>query len=115
MTESPLMSVRDVTIEFAKVRSLTDLVTGRKARVAKAVDGVSIDVMPQETIGLVGESGSGKTTLGRAMLGLYKPAAGTVSFKGHDIHDPDRTVQAGLRRNLQMVYQNPFSSSEPPA
>jgi oligopeptide/dipeptide ABC transporter ATP-binding protein len=77
------------------------------------VDGVSLDIYPNETVGLVGESGSGKTTLGRAILGLVQPAAGEISFQGRNVHDPEPGVQQTLRRGLQMVFQNPFSSLNP--
>jgi oligopeptide/dipeptide ABC transporter ATP-binding protein len=108
-----LLSVRDLTVEFPRRRSIQDLLSGKKTMPAKAVDGVSLDVYPEETVGLVGESGSGKTTLGRAVLGLYRPAEGQVLFRGRDIHDPDPIAEQTLRRSLQMVFQNPYSSLNP--
>jgi peptide/nickel transport system ATP-binding protein/oligopeptide transport system ATP-binding protein len=113
MTDAPedvLLSVQDLVVEFARRRSVTDIIARRPVAKARAVDGVSLDLRAHETVGLVGESGSGKTTLGRAILGLYKPAAGRVLFRGRDIADPDPTTRQGLRRNLQMVFQNPLSS-----
>jgi oligopeptide/dipeptide ABC transporter ATP-binding protein len=109
-SEDILLSVQDLVVEFPRRRSFSDIITGRPAAKARAVDGVSLDIRAHETIGLVGESGSGKTTLGRAILGLYRPTAGRVLFRGRDIADPDPAVQRGLRRNLQMVFQNPQSS-----
>jgi len=113
MTGAPrdvLLSVQDLVVEFRRQRSITDIIARRPVAKARAVDGVSLDVRAHETIGLVGESGSGKTTLGRAILGLYKPTAGRVLFHGRDIADPDPAARQGLRRSLQMVFQNPLSS-----
>jgi peptide/nickel transport system ATP-binding protein len=109
-TEDALLSVQDLVVEFARRRSVTDIIARQPVAKARAVDGVSLDIRAHETIGLVGESGSGKTTLGRAILGLYKPAAGRVLFRGRDIADPDPAARQSLRRNLQMVFQNPLSS-----
>jgi len=66
-----------------------------------------------ETVGIVGESGSGKTTLGRALLGLVKPAAGTVTFDGSDITALDEKARRPLRRRMQMIFQDPMSSLNP--
>lgn len=112
MTE-PLLSVRGLTVEFQRRRSLADVMLGRKAMTARAVDGVDIDVYPRETLGLVGESGSGKTTLGRAILGLYRPSSGHILFDGQDISKGGAKARLRLHRNLQMVFQNPYSSLNP--
>lgn len=109
----PLLSIRGLHVEFPKRRSIADAVLGRKAMTARAVDGVDLDIFPRETLGLVGESGSGKTTLGRAILGLYKPSAGRVLFDGQDVGTGDATARQKLHRNLQMVFQNPYSSLNP--
>ena len=108
--EDVLLSVQDLVVEFPRQRSITDVIAGRPVVKARAVDGVSLDIRTHETIGLVGESGSGKTTLGRTILGLYRPTAGRVLFRGRDIADTDAEEQRILRRNLQMVFQNPLSS-----
>jgi oligopeptide/dipeptide ABC transporter ATP-binding protein len=105
-----LLSVQDLVVEFARRRSVTDIIARRPVAKARAVDGVNLELRAHETLGLVGESGSGKTTLGRAILGLYKPAAGRVLFRGRDIADPNPAARQSLRRNMQMVFQNPFSS-----
>ena len=113
MTSPPqdiLLSVQDLVVQFPRRRSVTDMIMRRPVAKARAVDGVSLDIRSHETIGLVGESGSGKTTLGRAILGLYQPTAGRVLFRGRDIADPDPAARRGLRRSLQMVFQNPLSS-----
>jgi ABC-type glutathione transport system ATPase component len=75
--------------------------------------GVDIRVGRGETVGIVGESGSGKTTLGRALLGLVKPAAGTVIFDGSDITALDEKARRPLRRRMQMIFQDPMSSLNP--
>jgi ABC-type glutathione transport system ATPase component len=80
---------------------------------APVLHGVDIRVGRGETVGIVGESGSGKTTLGRALLGLVKPAAGTVSFDGSDITALDEKARRPLRRRMQMIFQDPMSSLNP--
>ena len=75
--------------------------------------GVDIRVGKGETVGTVGESGSGKTTLGRALLGLIKPAAGSVVFDGSDITALDQRARRPLRRRMQMIFQDPMSSLNP--
>jgi peptide/nickel transport system ATP-binding protein len=83
---------------------------------AKAVDvlhGVSIGLRPGETLGLVGESGSGKTTLGRAILGLVEPSHGSVWFDGADVTRRNRRLQRELARDIQVVFQDPYTSLNP--
>lgn len=100
-------------VEFPKSRSLADFITGRQARVIKAVDGISIRVRKGETVGLVGESGSGKTTVGRAIVRLTKPHHGRVIFDGEDIFALDPQALGLFRRRVQMVFQDPYSSLNP--
>jgi peptide/nickel transport system ATP-binding protein len=85
---------------------------GRTAGPA-VLHGVDISVGKGETVGIVGESGSGKTTLGRALLGLVKPAAGSVVFDGNDITALDERARRPLRRRMQMIFQDPMSSLNP--
>ncbi len=79
----------------------------------KAVDGVSFSIAPGETLGLVGESGSGKTTIGRCILKLEENSDGAIRFDGRDIATLERPEMAAFRRNVQAIFQDPFSSLNP--
>ncbi len=79
----------------------------------RAVDRVTLHVMPGETLGLVGESGCGKSTLGRLLLRLYDPSGGTICFEGRDITSLSQTELRPLRRNMQIIFQDPYSSLNP--
>lgn len=110
--EVPVVRLRDVKVHFRLRSGLFASLLGTE-RVVRAVDGVSLDVHPGETLGLVGESGSGKTTLGRAILRLVEPTAGTVEFEGRDItHLPERPLRP-LRRRMQPVFQDPHAALNP--
>jgi oligopeptide transport system ATP-binding protein len=79
----------------------------------RAVDGVTLDVMPGETVGLVGESGCGKSTLGRLLLRLYEPTGGRVYFEGNDITELSQSALRPYRRRMQIIFQDPYSSLNP--
>jgi oligopeptide/dipeptide ABC transporter ATP-binding protein len=82
----------------------------KQVNTVKAVDGVSFDVKPAETVGLVGESGCGKTTVGRAILKLYNPTEGDVYFEDKKISDINKKELRAARRDMQIIFQDPFES-----
>jgi peptide/nickel transport system ATP-binding protein len=107
-SKSPLASVRNLQVGFP-VRG----VFGRAKRYMMAVNGVSFDVYPGETLGLVGESGCGKSTLARTLLRLIEPMSGEILFDGQDItHFTGKRLRQ-LRREMQIIFQNPYSSLDP--
>ena len=109
MSTEPLLHVEGLTKHFPVTRG----VLGRTVGYVRAVDGVSFDIARGETLGLVGESGSGKTTVGRSILRLIEPTAGTVVFDGVDVLHADPQTLRQLRRSMQIVFQDPYSSLNP--
>ena len=111
MTDSntPLLSVDKLRVHFP-VRSGVML---RQTGAVRAVDGVSLDIQPGETLGLVGESGCGKSTLGKAIVRLLKPTTGAIRFNGVDISHFTQRGLRPLRRNFQMIFQDPAESLDP--
>jgi len=113
MTAEPLLSVTGLTKRFADKHSLADRLRRREPAVLTALDGVDISVAPGETLGVVGESGSGKSTLARCIVRLHEPDAGSVIFDGKDMLAANGAELRALCRDLQMVYQDPYSSLNP--
>jgi oligopeptide/dipeptide ABC transporter ATP-binding protein len=109
MTEAPLLSISQLRVHFP-VRSGVML---RQTGAVRAVDGVSLDIAPGETLGLVGESGCGKSTLGKAVVRLLKPTSGSIRFGGTDISHFSQRQLRPLRRDFQMIFQDPAESLDP--
>jgi oligopeptide/dipeptide ABC transporter ATP-binding protein len=105
----PVLEVDRVRVEFAK-RSLGDRVARRDGVRTVALDDVSLSVVPREALALVGESGSGKTTLARSLVRLVEPDAGRIEFAGRDILRASRRELPSIRRRIQLIYQDPYSS-----
>ena len=105
---TPLLDVRSLTKEFRSRKGLFGPYT-----TVRAVDGVDLQIFEGETFGLVGESGSGKTTTGRCILRLIEPSTGEVRFRGEDVLAFSRSRMREARRDMQIVFQDPYSSLNP--
>jgi ABC-type glutathione transport system ATPase component len=105
----PLIEIRNLTKVFPHGSPFG----GKSRGEVRAVDDVSLDIHAGETLGLVGESGSGKSTLGRLILRLIEPTAGTVRLDGRDLLSASRGEMRRLRRDLQIIFQDPFASLDP--
>lgn len=110
---TPIIEARDVTKHFPLARSLMDSIRRSPSEVVHAVDGVSLEIQPGETLGLIGESGSGKTTLGWLLAKLHPVTAGQILFDGRDITNLTGSELLTWRRNVQVVFQDPVGSLDP--
>ncbi len=106
---APLLEVRDLKKHFPIHAGVFSRVAGH----VYAVDGVSFEIGRGETLGLVGESGCGKSTVGRTLLKLLEPTAGKIIVNGADITALDRAQMLPYRRQMQMIYQDPYASLNP--
>jgi peptide/nickel transport system ATP-binding protein len=107
--EDALLSVRGLEKHFPITKGLLK----RKVGAVQAVDGVDFDVVKGETLGLVGESGCGKSTTGRLLTRLLEPTNGKIVFEGHDVSHMSQRRLRPLRRDIQMIFQDPYSSLNP--
>lgn len=108
-TGSPLITVQHLNVWYTRSRNFL----GRPTAVTKAVNDVSFEIFEGETLGLVGESGCGKSTLGRTLLRLIEPTAGEIFFKGQSLLHLDHKALTAKRRQMQMIFQDPYSSLNP--
>jgi oligopeptide transport system ATP-binding protein len=111
-----LISLQNLKVHFdLGGGGILDKITGgsKVRRVVKAVDGVSLDIKKGETLGLVGESGCGKSTLGKAILRLTEPTDGQVFYQGKDLAHLSQNQMREERKNLQMIFQDPYASLNP--
>jgi oligopeptide transport system ATP-binding protein len=107
---APLLSVRNLSVHYALKGGF---IFQREVARVKAVDGVSFDIHPGETLGLVGESGSGKTTIAKAVIQLKNPDAGSVNFEGQELVGLSNSAMRLIRRKMGMVFQDPYGSLNP--
>lgn len=108
--KQPLLRLENIK-KYFPVKSTT--VFQKEKLFVKAVDGVSLDIFPGESVGLVGESGCGKSTLGRTILKLYEPTEGTIEFEGEDLTNLKPKEMIPYRTELQIIFQDPYSSLNP--
>jgi peptide/nickel transport system ATP-binding protein len=108
--EPPLLEVSDLVVEYP-IRD--GVLRGGVHVLSRAVDGVSLTVNAGETLGIVGQSGCGKTTLARCLVGLERPTEGAVRFRGQDLTSHSRKQLRAMRREVQMVFQDPHASLNP--
>ena len=108
-TPALLADIKDITVHFPTRTNLF----GKVLQNFTAVDGVNLQLYKGETLGLVGESGCGKTTLGRTLLRLIEPTSGQIIYNGTDLTRLNKQQVKELRKNVQLVFQDPYSSLNP--
>lgn len=109
ITRGPLIEIKGLCVDFVMSSGLL----GRRKHRIRALDMIDLDIWPGETLGIVGESGCGKTTLGRSLLRLIPAASGEILFEAQSLLGLDKASLRHLRRDMQIVFQNPFSSLNP--
>lgn len=106
--KKPLIKIEDVSKTYVGKSGMFS-----KTVSVKAVDHIFLEIYPNETLGLVGESGCGKSTLGRTILRLIEPSAGKIFYRGQPVHEMAKEDMRQLRRNMQMIFQDPYASLNP--
>ncbi|MDH2393822.1 ATP-binding cassette domain-containing protein, partial [Streptomyces sp. HNM0663] len=106
----PILEVRDLYKHYPLTQGI---LFKKQIGAVKAVDGVDLDLMAGETLGVVGESGCGKSTLARMLVQLEQPTSGSIRYKGEDITRLSGRALKAVRRNIQMVFQDPYTSLNP--
>jgi peptide/nickel transport system ATP-binding protein len=109
----PALALDQIFVTFPRRRSMSDVMRGRPRSIVRAVDGVSLQIVPGEMIALVGESGSGKTSMAHAIVGNVTTSDGKVIVSGQDLATMDRRARRDLRQHVQLVYQDPYESLDP--
>lgn len=105
-----MMAAREKLVEIKELKKHFNV---KGNQILKAVDGISLDIFKGETVGFVGESGCGKSTAGRTIMRLYEPTAGEVFFQGENIYKKNGRDMLKIRRNMQMIFQDPYASINP--
>ncbi len=111
----PLLEVSNLKVHFPVFKGFLHRLLGGSEKYVRAVDGVSFSIDPGEVFGLVGESGCGKSTIARTLVGLVGSTAGTIRFRGRDVTHPNPKELLALRREIQMIYQDPHAALNPAA
>ena len=109
MSAAPLVDIRGLTVEYKSSAGLL----GSRTQYTRVLEDFSLQLERGQTLGVVGESGCGKSTLANSMMRFVEPIAGEILFEGRDILALDRRELRGQRRQMQIVFQNPFSSLNP--
>ncbi|MFC2053559.1 ABC transporter ATP-binding protein [Chloroflexota bacterium] len=109
MRRKSLLQIKGLSKVFASSAGLLS----RHPKQVHALDGIDLDIYEQETLGIVGESGCGKTTLGRTIIGLIAPTSGQILYDGQDLVNASKEAKKSFNREMQMVFQNPYTSFDP--
>lgn len=109
----PIVSVEEAIVHFPVAQSIFEKIQGKPRKFVQALNGVRLDLLPGETLGVVGESGCGKSTLARTMVGLLPTNEGKIYFNGKDIATLHGKARRSFNRQVQMIFQDPYSSLNP--
>jgi len=110
---TPILEAENLKQYFQMSGGLLDTILGKEPEYVRAVDGVSLEINRGEIVGIAGESGCGKTTLGKTLIRLLDPTGGTIRFKGDDVTDISGEELQSFRRDVQIIFQDPFESLNP--